>query len=154
MALFNHAERQTGQEAIVKIGTSGDEIRVTNVTWDRSVNQDSVQQNNSLWPTNVTTGLRVSGSLEYEGASEEFRSLMWYTPSDDAVQNGFREAGEPVRHTMTVKEEAGEEAAPGMPRTHTFLNMTVTSESPDHPSDGVRSTSWDWTAEKVEDPKP
>lgn len=145
--VFEHTERQTGQEAVVKVGT--EEIPVTNVTWDRTVNETDVQHNNSLWATNVDTGLRVSGSIEYEGSSEEFRDFVWYDEGDSDVQNGYAEAGQPKRLTMTVRETQGEEGASGLPRTFTFVNTRFVGESPDYPSDGVRSVSWDFTADQV-----
>jgi hypothetical protein len=138
-----HESNHTGNDAIIKI-PAGNEIPVTNVTWDRSVEQSEVQHNNSLKPTNVTTGLRYSGSFEYEGANEELRQQLWYTEGDE-----FHEAGEPKKVNMTVKETQAEDGQEGLPRTITFTNVEVETETRDLPSDDVASTSFDFTAEDM-----
>jgi hypothetical protein len=138
-----HEENHTGNDAVIKI-PSGNEIEVTNVTWDRTVNSTETQHNNSLKPTNVTTGLRFSGSFEYEGVNEELRQQLWYTEGDP-----FHEAGEPKKVTMTVKELPNEPGQQGLPRTVTFTGVEVDTETRDLPSDDVSSTSFDFTAEDI-----
>lgn len=138
--------RQTGREAVVKI-PNGSEVPVSNVTWDIETQSTDVQHNDSLKATSATTGLRVSGSFEYDGANEELRSKLWYTTSDDAVKNGYKEAGEPKRFTMTVKEKASEEGADGLPRLWTFTGVSIQNMTRDIPADDVTSSSFDWRAD-------
>lgn len=137
-------ERFTGDDAIIKI-PSGNEIAVSNVSWDRDVNTTEVQHNDSLKPTVAVTGLRYSGSFEYNGKNESLRNKLW------------RDDGRPVRVTMTIREEPGETnegigttAESPATRTYTFENVIVTGESRDVPSDDVASTSWDFVAENLE----
>jgi len=137
-------ERFTGEDAIIKV-PQGNEIAVSNVSWDREVNSTEVQHNDSLNPTHAITGLRYSGSFEYDGKNEDLRSQLW------------RSDGRPVRFTMTVKEEPGQTtdgygttASDPASRKFTFENVIVTSMSRDIPGDDVASTSWDFVAENVE----
>lgn len=137
--------RQTGQEAIVKIpDAQGEEIAVSNVTWDSDVNTTDVQHNTSLKPAIAITGLRYSGSFEYSGTNEDLRHQLMYDAGDE-----FHEEGEPKRVTMTVKEEKGSDGAQDLPRTFHFENVIVTGMSRDQPSDDVSSTSWDFAAEDM-----
>lgn len=144
-----HTSRVTGQEAIVKIpNSSGDEIAVTNVSFDIDVSTTNVQTDQSLKPTKATTGLDYSGSFEYDGGQDKIRAKLFYAAGDEEVSAGFREPGEPRRVTMTVKEEAPEDGADGnLPRTWTLEEVMVTGMSRDIPSDDVASTSWDFEAE-------
>jgi len=141
---MTHTSRITGQEAVVKI-PQGDEIAVTNVTFDIETNTTDVQTDQSLRADIVTTGLRYSGSFEYDGANDEIRSKLYYSAGESA----FHEAGEPKRVTMTVKENAPEGGNPELPRTWTLDGVKVTGMSRDIPSDDVASTSWDFEAEDV-----
>lgn len=135
-------ERFTGEDAIIKI-PNGNAIAVSNVSWDRDVNTTEVQHNDSLNPTVAVTGLRYSGSFDYDGKNENLRQKLW------------RDDGRPKRVTMTVKEESGEvdntagTTSSAGSRTFTFENVIVTGMSRDVPSDDVASTSWDFVAENV-----
>lgn len=135
-------ERFTGAEAIISI-PEGNDIPVSNVSWDREVEQTDIQQtatgstgSSALKPTHAITGLRYSGSFEYDGKNEDLRSQLWL------------DNDEPVRATMTVKEEPGR-GTDGASRTTTFVNVLITGESRDIPSDDVGSTTWDWVAEDM-----
>lgn len=134
-------ERHTGADAIISI-PNGNDIPVTNVSWDQDVNTTDVQQTktggsnaNPLKASIAITGLRYSGSFEYDGKNEDLRQKLW------------EEDGTPKRVTMTVKEEPGEGSSTS--RTFTFSNVIVTGMSRDVPSDGVSSTSWDFEAEDL-----
>jgi len=126
-------ERHTGNDAIISI-PDGNDIPVSNVSWDQDVNTTEVQQG-SLKPSIAITGLRYSGSFEYDGKNENLRGKLW------------RDDGEPERVTMTVKEEPSRTGTGG--RTFTFTNVMVTGMSRDLPSDDVSSTSWDFVAEDL-----
>lgn len=136
-----HEDNHTGNDAVIKI-PAGNEIEVTNVTWDETVNTTDVQHNDSLKATNVTTGIRYSGSFEYEGANTELRDQLWYTEGDQ-----YHEAGEPKKVTMTIKETQAESGQEGLPRTTTFTGVKVETQTRDLPSDEVSSTSFDFVAE-------
>lgn len=138
-------KRHTGQDAILKVG--GRELPVSNVSWSRDVNTTEVQLNDSLKPSIAITGLRFTGSFDYDGKNEQFRKTVWETGSTDAL-----ERGEPVRYaTLTVREAVSKDASLGAegdePRTVTFDRVVVTGESRDIPADDVSSTSYDWAAE-------
>jgi len=142
MVAPDHTSRITGQEAIIKAGDQ--EIAVTNVSFSIDPQSTDVQTDQSMKPTLVTTGLRYSGSFEYDGGQDVIRNLMFYS----AGESDYHEAGEPKRVTMTVKEEAPEEgAAGGFPRTWTLEEVQVTGLSRDVPSDDVASSSWDFDCE-------
>lgn len=148
-----HTSRVTGQEAIIKIPNSaGDEIAVTNVSFDIEVNTTDVQTDQGMKPDIATTGLRYSGSFEYDGEQDKIRAKLFYSASDPAVP-GTYEAGEPKRVTMTVKEESPNannvsgEGSGNLSRTWTLENVVVTGMSRDIPADDVASTSWDFEAE-------
>lgn len=133
-------ERHTGADAIISV--AGQDIPVTNVSWDRDVNTSEVQQtgtggstSNPLKAAVVTTGLRYSGSFEYDGRNENLRSALW----DDQ--------GNPIRFTLTVTEEPGEGGSGS--RTFTFEECIITGMSRDVPSDDVTSSSWDFSAEDM-----
>lgn len=146
-------ERHTGADAIIKV--DGEEVPVTNVTWDRDVGTTNVQHSNTsatttnpLKPTKVITSLDYSGSFEYDGRNENIRSLLW------------RDDGEPKRFVLTVRETPGRENTAdsglaegstfaGIKRTFTFTNAMVTGSSRDIPSDDVSSTSFDFEAEDL-----
>lgn len=127
-------ERHTGNDAIISI-PNGNDIPVSNVSWDQDVNTTEVQHSDSLKPAIAITGLRYSGSFEYDGKNEDLRQQLW---QDD---------GQPERVTMTVREEAGEGSTGS--RTFTFSNVIVTGMSRDVPADDVTSTSWDFVAEDL-----
>lgn len=132
-------ERFTGENANMVIG--GVSYAISNVSWDSEVNTTDVQHNDSLKPTHAVTGLRYSGSFEYDGKNEDLRKLF------------FKDDGRPERFTISVREEAGESgntqlsSDPGVDRTITFENVIVTTVSHDIPSDDVASVSVDFVAE-------
>lgn len=142
MVAPDHTSRITGQEAIIKAGDQ--EIAVTNVSFSIDPQSTDVQTDQGMKPTLVTTGLRYSGSFEYDGGQDQIRNLLFYV----ATESDYHEAGEPKRVTMTVKEEAPEEAAGGgFPRTWTLEEVMTTGMSRDVPADDVASTSWDFECE-------
>lgn len=138
-------ERFTGADALVKIGEQ--QVPVTNVSWDREVETTEVQhtqaneKRSSLEASIAVSGLRYSGSFEYDGKNEAVRSLF------------FRDSGEPKRFNMTVKEESdrtdNSRSLSGSSRTYTFTNGMVSSVSRDVPADDVGSTSVDFVAEAM-----
>lgn len=134
--------RHSGHDAIIQV-PNGNEIQVTNVSWDRDVNSTEVQYNGNLRADNVITGLRFSGSFEYDGANEDLRERMWHNGDQ------FHEEGEPVRFKMVVKETASESGQDGFPRTFLFEECIITSESRDIPGDDVASTTWDFVAKDM-----
>jgi hypothetical protein len=128
----------TGRDATLKVGTT--EVPISNVSFDREVDTTDVQLNDSLKPTHVVTGLRFSGSFEYDGSNTTLEEILFSENATDA-----REAQAPIEQaTLTVTEEldAGK-------RTYTFKNVIVTSQSRDLPSDDVMSTSYDFIAEDL-----
>jgi len=128
----------TGRDASLKIGTT--EVPISNVSFDREVNTTDVQLNDSLKPTHVVTGLRYSGSFEFDGANKALEEILFSENADES-----REAGAPIEQgTLTVKEDLEDGD-----RTYTFKNVIVTTQSADVPSDDVRSTSYDWIAEDL-----
>ena len=146
--MVQHDSRVTGESAIIKI-PNGEEIAVTNVSFDIDVNSTDVQTDQTLRPDHVVTGLRYSGSFEYDGAQDKIRAQLFYTAGDSAVSNGRKQAGEPKRVTMTVKEES-REAGGGdgnLPRTWTLEEVMVTGLSRDIPGADVSSSSWDFNCE-------
>lgn len=145
-----HSSRVTGRDAIIKIPNSaGDEIAVTNVTFDIDTNTTDVQTDQSLRADIVTTGLRYSGSFEYDGAQDKIRAKLYYAAGDAEVSAGLKQAGEPRRVTMTVREREDpvDDAGGNLPRTWTLENVVITGMSRDIPGDDVASTSWDFEAE-------
>lgn len=147
-----HSSRVTGQEAVVKIPNSaGDEIAISNVSFDISVETTDVQTDQGMKPDIARTGLRYSGSFEYDGEQDKIRAKLFYSASDGlAGPDGPFEPGEPKRVTMTVKEEAPDGAggqSGNLSRTWTLENVIVTGMSRDIPADDVASTSWDFEAE-------
>lgn len=150
MVAPEHTSRVTGQEAIVKIPDSGgNEMAFTNVSFDISVETTDVQTDQSLKPDIATTGLRYSGSFEYDGEQDKVRAQLFYSASDSEVSDGSKEAGEPKRVTMTVKEEDPDSggSSGNLSRTWTLENVVVTGMSRDIPGSDVASTSWDFDAE-------
>lgn len=154
----NHTSRITGQEAIINIPATGNgnEIAVTNVSFDIEVNTTDVQTNQGLKPDVATTGLRYSGSFEYDGEQDTIRNNLFWSASEQLVGTGPltpKEPGEPKRVTMTVQEidpNAGNVSGQGsgnLPRTWTLEGVVVTGMSRDVPADDVASTSWDFEAE-------
>lgn len=141
-----HTSRVTGQEAVIKIPNSaGNEIAITNVSFDIETNTTDVQTDQSLRPVIATTGLRYSGSFEYDGTQDKIRDNLFYSSGE----SNYHEAGEPKRVTMTVKEEQPDQSpnAATNARTWTLENVVVTGMSRDIPADDVVSTSWDFEAE-------
>jgi hypothetical protein len=150
MVAPEHVSEVQGKNAIIKVpNTGGNEIAVTNVSFSINASNDTVQTNQGLKVTNVTTGLDYDGSFEYDGSQDKIRAQLFYSASDDAVQNGLAEAGQPIKTTMTVKERASAEAddAGNLPRTWTLEGMKVTGMSRDIPGDGIANSSWDFVAD-------
>jgi hypothetical protein len=138
----------TGQDAQLKIEGTSDgsvrEIAVTNVSWDREANMTDVQYNTSRSPRQVTTGLRYSGSFEYDGRD--------YTIQNEFLLNEETEAGIEKNRpregiTLVVTEEP--DVNPGQKYVYKFTDVKVTGQSRDMPSDDVSSTSWDFVAENL-----
>lgn len=156
----DHTSRITGQEAIVKVPDSNDgEIAVTNVSFDIDVNTTDVQTNQGHKPDIATTGLRYSGSFEYDGEQDVIRNKLFYAAGEtdgngntiaSTSSNTPYEPGEPKRVNMTVKETSPNGAggdSGNLFRRWTLENIVVTGMSRDIPSDDVASTSWDFEAE-------
>lgn len=142
----NHTSRVTGQDAIIK-APEGNEIAVSSVSFDIDVNTTDVQTDRSMRADIVTTGLRYSGSFEYDGSQDTIRGNLFYSADDTAVSEGDKQAGEPKRVNMTVKEE--NDASDSGFRKWSLENIVVTGMSRDIPADDVASTSWDFEAEDV-----
>lgn len=141
-------EEVTGQDATLKFGTSKTEIPVSNVSWNREVNTDDVQHNDSLNPTKVITGLRYNGSFEYDGRNYEIQNLLLRAKESSRGD----QKNTPVKGTLTVTEKdiVSTEQGEGTTKfVYTFKGVTITSQGRELPSDGVASTSWDWEAEDV-----
>lgn len=140
----NHDERVTGQDAVLKFGNK--EINITNVSWTRDVNTTDVQHNDDLNPKILTTGLRYSGSFEYNGRNYEVMNDL-LVPEEDGVYD----KNEPRRGTLTVTEyEEDPDGGGGQQYIYTFKNVIVTSQQRDLPADDAASTSWDFEAENVD----
>jgi hypothetical protein len=139
-----HDEEVTAQDATLKFGSEKVEIPIANVSWNREVNTDDVQHNDSLNPTKVVTGLRYNGSFEYEGRNFEIQNILLRAKES---ANG-RQKNTPIKGTLTVTESVVEDGSTTQ-YVYTFKGVTVTSQGRDLPSDGVASTSWDWEAEDV-----
>lgn len=134
--------RVRGTDAVLKLSGSH-EISVSNVSWDREVNTDEIQLNDSLKPTITTTGLRFSGSFEYEGTNNKLQTAIFSDGTATA------ERGEPNRFgTLVYKENY----ADGTSRKFTFRRVMITSMSRDAPSDGIVSASFDFVAEDLVGP--
>jgi|APHM01.1.fsa_nt_gi hypothetical protein len=139
----------TGQDAVVKLNTDASnspEIVVSNVSWTRDVNTNDVQLNDSMNPTHVTTGLRYSGSFEYDGRDFDLNSELLLSDATEQL-----EANHPVQgNTLTVTERPQPKSDDSSEKyIYTFKNVKITSQSRDMPSDGSSSTSWDWIAEDL-----
>lgn len=139
----DHDERVTGQEATLKWGDK--EIPITNVSWTRDVNTSEVQHNDTLNPKILVTGLRYSGSFEYDGRNFDIQNELM---SQVEKENQGYQRNEPQRGTLTVKETKTED---GVTKTYyyTFKGVVVTSQSRDLPADDSASSSWDFSAEDL-----
>lgn len=142
MASNSIDERTTGQDAIIKFGNR--EITVSNVSWSRDVNTTDVQHNDSLEPKILTTGLRYSGSFEYDGRDYDLMNEL-VTKEETAVYD----KNEPVRGTLSVTEVQTNEDGSTERYIYTFRNVIVTGQSRDAPADDTTSTSWDFEAESI-----
>lgn len=137
-------KHHTGQQAVLKFpNTSIGEIPVSNVDWDRDVNTTENQLNDDLKAAIAITGLRYSGTFEYDGKNDEIRAAMW-NDQDDTDNS-------PVVHsTMTVRETPSPQAGADVnTRTYKFDTVIVTGESRSIPGDDNTSTTYDWMAEDV-----
>jgi hypothetical protein len=156
MTAPNHTSRLTGQDAIIKVGDQ--EFAVTNVSFDIEPDSTDVQTNQSMKPDIAITGLRYSGSFEYDGEQDTVRNLLFYSAGDPPVgEDGNKQAGEPKRFNMTVKEKAPSVTDDGtttsesgnLSRTWTIKNAVCLGLSRDVPADDVTSSSWDFDAEDI-----
>lgn len=143
MARDRSLERHTGHDAKLKwdAGDGFTEVPVTNVSWDREHTNNDVQHNGSLTPTMTTTGIRYSGSFEYNGQNPDILT-------DLIVGEGEARAGSGVRGTLTIREfnhDSGEKNV-----VYTFLRVKINNISRDLPSDDSSSTTVDWDAEGME----
>lgn len=131
----------TGQQAVLKFPPDL-EIPISNVDWDRDVNTSETQLNDELKATIAITGLRYSGTFEYDGKNDDVRAAMW---NDEGGDNS------PVVHsTMTVKEEPSPKAGSDVnTRTYKFDTVIITGESRSVPGDDTSSTTYNWMAEDV-----
>lgn len=133
-------KHHTGQQAVLKFPPDL-EIPISNVDWDRDVNTTENQLNDSLKAANAITGLRFSGSFEYDGKNDEVRKAMWNDQDDNS----------PVVHaTMTVRETPSAQADSDVStRTYKFDTVIITSESRSIPGDDTSTMTYDWVAEDV-----
>lgn len=139
-----HDEEVTAQDATLKFGSEKTEIPISNVSWNRDVNTDDVQHNDSLNPTKVITGLRYNGSFEYDGRNFEVQNLL--LRAKESARG--HQKNSPIKGTLTVTESVVEDGSTTQ-YVYSFKGVTVTSQNRDLPADGVASTSWDWEAEDV-----
>jgi len=137
----------TGQDAQLKIEGTGDgssrEIAVTNVSWDREANMTDVQYNTSRSPRQVTTGLRYSGSFEYDGRDYTIQNKFLLNEESNGLEKNRPTEG----ITLVVTEEP--DIDPSQKYVYKFTDVKVTGQSRDLPSDDVASTSWDFIAENL-----
>jgi len=138
--------RHTGADGLIKFdpgdGSGAREIPVTNVSWDRDFSMNDTQHNGSLKPTLTTTGIRYTGSFEYDGQNPQVMELMTIDGGNNV------EKGRPVRGTLTVKEYNHDDETETV-ATITFKRVLVENSSKDYPSDGSSSHSYSWQAEDV-----
>lgn len=133
-------KHHTGQQAVLKFPPDL-EVPVSNVDWDRDVNTTENQLNDSMKAAIAVTGLRYSGTFEYDGKNDSVRAAMW---NDDGDNSPVRQA------TMTVKEEPSPEAgADVVTRKYKFDTVVITGESRSIPGDDTSSTTYNWMAEDV-----
>lgn len=138
-------KHHTGQQAVLKFPPDV-EVPVSNVDWDRNVNTTENQLNDSLKAAIAITGLRYSGTFEFDGKNDDIRSAMWNDdPTNLDVEN------HPVVHsTMTVKETPSTQAdSDVVTRTYKFDTVVITGESRSIPGDDNSSTTYNWMAEDV-----
>lgn len=140
--------RHTGAQSKLKISPQGEdeyyEVPITNVDWDRDVEVADIQHNTSLNPVLATTGLRYTGSFEYEGQNLEVMDLLMQRGEDGDLQ-----PNRPIRVTITVKEYNHDDPDEVV-RTIRFHRCIVENNSRDLPSDDVSSTTFDFQAEDME----
>lgn len=139
-------ERHTGASSLLKFD-SGDgyvEIPVTNVSWTRDHNTNDLQHNGSMKPTITTTGIRYSGSFDYDGQNPELLNAFLQT---NEGSSGIHD-GRPTRGTLTINEY-NHDANESVEQTVTLMNVMPTSFNRDLPSDGSSSTSVDFDAEDM-----
>lgn len=134
-------KHHTGQQAVLKFPPDV-EIPVSNVDWDRDVNTTENQLNDDLKAAIAITGLRYSGTFDYDGKNDDVRSAMW---NDDGGDNS------PVVHsTMTVRETPSAQAdSDVVTRTYKFDTVVITGESRSIPGDDTSSTTYNWAAEDL-----
>lgn len=140
-------ERHTGASSLLKFD-SGDgyvEIPVTNVSWTRDHNTNDLQHNGSMKPTITTTGIRFSGSFEYDGQNPDLLDAFLQT---NGQSNGGLHDGRPNRGTLTINEYNHDDTD-SVEQTVTLKNVMPTSFNRDLPSDGSSSTSVDFDAEDM-----
>lgn len=140
-------ERHTGASSLLKFndGTGYVEIPVTNVSWTRDHNTNDLQHNGTMKPTITTTGVRYSGSFEYDGQNPDLIDAFLQTNDEG---NGSIHDGRPTRGTLTINEYNHDQNGTVV-QTVTLKNVMPTSFNRDLPSDGSSSTSVDFEAEDM-----
>ncbi len=142
----------TGQDARITIEDPNTdatvrEIAVTNVSWDRETNMTDVQYNTSRSPRQVVTGLRYSGSFEYDGRDYTIQNQFLLKEETEGL-----EKNRPVEEVVLKVEETPDipEGTASEKYVYKFTDVKVTGQSRDMPSDDVSSTSWDFVAENLD----
>lgn len=132
-------QRATGQDAVLKFkpndGSEKVEVAITNVSWTRDQETTEIQDNQGLSAVIATTGVRFSGSFEYDG--RQYDVLTKTFDGDD-----------PVRATISVRE-VDDDGDSVEAYVYTFKHAMVTSQSRDYPADDVASASFDFVAEEM-----
>lgn len=138
----------SGQDATLLLTDEGNtEVPISNVTVDVEANTTDVQHNDNLNPTHVTTGMRYSGSFEYEGINIDlFDKLLNKDDVADVNQTADLGTISIREQSETVSEGASNE---DFDRNIVVRGVKVTSMSRDTPGDDVTSVSIDFVAESV-----
>lgn len=143
------AETITGQDArlLVRGGGSGEtEVTISNVSLDIEASTTDVQHNDDLNPKIVTTGMRYSGSFEYEGVDLDVFDQLIDSFSDDIIDKTTSNA------TISLREESSDlsgSSSSDFDRNILIKGVNFTNISRDVPGDDVVSLSVDFEAERV-----
>jgi len=137
--------RHTGADALLKFeaGDGYKEIPVSNTSWTKEYSTNDPQHSGSLKPTMTTTGIRYSGSFEYDGQNPNALDAISVRQEDGVV-----EQDRPARGTLTI-QEYNHDNNDDKVLTVTFVRVLVTNVNRDLPADGSSSTSVDWSAEDM-----
>jgi len=137
--------RHVGADALLKFksGETYKEIPVSNVSWSKEYSTNDPQHSGSLKPTMTTTGIRYSGSFEYDGQNPDALDAI-----SVRQENGSVEQDRPARGTLTI-HEYNHDNNDSKILTITFVRVLVTNVNRDLPADGSSSTSVDWSAEDM-----